>query len=65
MVLYILTGYGVLGIVSLDQLTGAHYTHTHTYLIMIREPTIILENRLKREYIAHQFFEAQMFLASF
>ena len=31
--LYILTGYRVLGIVSLDQLTGAR--HTHTYLITI------------------------------
>ena len=33
MVLYVLTGYRVLRIVYLDQLTGAH--HTHTYLIMI------------------------------
>ena len=33
MVLYILTGYQVLGIVYLDQLTGAR--HTHTYLIRI------------------------------
>ena len=30
MVLYILTGYGMLSIVYLDQLTGAR--HTHTYL---------------------------------
>ena len=29
MVLYILTGYRVLGIVYLDQLTGARQTHTY------------------------------------
>ena len=33
MVLYLLTGYRVLGVVYLDQLTGSR--HTHTYLIMI------------------------------
>ena len=36
MVLYILTGYRVFGIVSLDQLTGARHTPTH--LIMIGAP---------------------------
>ena len=36
MVLYILTGYWMHGIVSLDQLTGARHTHTH--LITIHGP---------------------------
>ena len=39
MVLYILTGYWVLGILNLDQLTGA--CHTCTYRITIN--VIILE----------------------
>ena len=45
MVLHILTGYRVLGIVCLDQLTGAR--HTHTYLI-----TIILS----RSFIQNNFY---------
>ena len=44
MVLYILTGYWVLGIVCLDQLTGAH--HTHTYLKVENIICSLLKNLL-------------------
>ena len=38
MMLYIFTGYWVHGIVYLDQLTGAHRTHTHIPIRPIHNP---------------------------
>ena len=50
MVLYILTGYRVLGIVYLDQLTDAH--HTHTYIITILHSDLItILQRFKKNCI--------------